>query len=375
MLTSSLLILLLTAPFSPSDAAAIYGEDTRVEVSDIAEDRVRRIAWQSSAVQVPKSMISMSNDGTISFGNRRLGEAFNLCPGERFAEQLSIGTCSATLVHPEYLLTAGHCVATTERCTDSDWIFGFEEGVSDGSIRLSRVDRFACTEVVFHRNAFDWSRFWDHALVKLDRPVPFPYAPATLASPWAPLASETALFVASFPSGLPLKVDQAARVVFPRQAERDYFTLQSDTFPGSSGGGVFRADSGELVGLLARSASDYDWDASGQCWRVSIFPEPTITSSSYESASYASGMLRDACEADFAPLKGLCQTLGSGPTPAPFDAQDDPTATASAQCATAPMGSLWAWALVGLLSRLRPQIRRRRSRPAVPADALRHSSR
>ena len=59
----------------------------------------------------------------------------------------------------------------------------------------------------------------------------------------------------SAPSGLPLKVEAAVRVLNAKVSAWR-FTLASDTFEGSSGSGIFDSQ-GHLVGIVARGAVDY----------------------------------------------------------------------------------------------------------------------
>jgi hypothetical protein len=66
------------------------------------------------------------------------------------------------------------------------------------------------------------------------------------------------------PSGLPAKIDTGAQVLSARAPNQDFFLLNSDTFQGSSGSGVFDRK-GQVVGVLVRGGDDYLDGPDGSC--------------------------------------------------------------------------------------------------------------
>ena len=82
--------------------------------------------------------------------------------------------------------------------------------------------------------------------------------------------------VIGYPNGLPAKVASGAVVLDERAGRRDYFTLNSDTFDGSSGSGVFD-DRGELAGVFVRGGDDYEYRPEEECFvvrRIEDAPTP-----------------------------------------------------------------------------------------------------
>lgn len=363
LLTLSLLASLL-ANVATQDSAAVYGDDTRLDLEDLTDaDFAQRVA-ASSAAQIPLAMIEVEEPtGLLRFGDRRLGEAYNLCDDEAFYDQLAIAMCSGTLIAPNLLLTAGHCVDTEPRCDELGWVFGFDNHVSEGTKRLHREDLYTCHAVHALRFEREYDLDWDYAVVELDRPVRAPYAAASLAPNHTDRVSREPLFVVSYPSGLPLKVDLDAYVTHVRNIERDYFTLMADTFSGSSGGGVFTADSGELVGILVRTAGNYVRDTQNRCYRVLSLDENAPWSGFYESASYADTAIEAFCATTFGQEQPLCQAEPETPTPPlPDENADLMVVGGGGGCdvggGLVPAAVTWGWCVaLGVVIRRRPRRR------------------
>src|SRR5690606_7912461 len=92
----------------------------------------------------------------------------NLCSDQRFAAQVTPGSCSGFLVGPDVLVTAGHCVSNQKKCEDKFWVFGFtREEAAD--LTLSGENVYKCSQVLYQvLNQGDKN---DYAVIKLDRPV------------------------------------------------------------------------------------------------------------------------------------------------------------------------------------------------------------
>lgn len=365
-----LLLLALTPQVSLQDAAAIYGADTRVDVEALSPLALQKLAHRSTAAQIPHAMISEDiSSGALRLGDRRLGDAWNLCADEAFVEQFAIATCSGTLIAPQLLLTAGHCMQDAARCETSAWVFGFNAEVHNDSAPLDRNARYSCRAVHALRAEWEYGLQWDYAVVELDRPVTAPYAPATVASGIPDLPWRTPLYVFSHPSGLPLKADLDAWALHENPDNGDSFSLIADTFRGSSGGGVFLADTLELVGILARTAGDYVFDSAANCYRPLRFEEPDRLTGNYESASYAWPAIQDVCDLQLPAAAELCDGLiVDEPEPIPPDVET-PLKSQPAQDGCHSLGStdtdagilmgLWGWLATLALIRTRSRQGRR----------------
>ena len=114
----------------PTGKADIYGTDDRREVFE-AEAVYQKVA-NSTAVVVTTSDFYIPSSGNIWLRNISYTDKIRgtlgapLCRSERFREQPAPGYCSAFLVAPDLVATAGHCINQRYTCDDIRFVFGYE---------------------------------------------------------------------------------------------------------------------------------------------------------------------------------------------------------------------------------------------------------
>jgi MYXO-CTERM domain-containing protein len=278
-------------------SAVVYGDDDRTEVYAHPSAVHRAIAANAIGVQIHESWIDEAASGDVEITyERTLGEAKDLCAGERFAHQIEPGTCSGTLIDSQHLMTAGHCMATAEDCAEYVWVLGFRYA-SDGVLAaLDADDVYRCDEVIAY---FD-DEVVDHAFVRLDRPV-VGHTPAPVRAE-APLANGTPLVMIGHPNGIPMKIDSGGIVT---SSFNGGFTATVDAFAGNSGSGVFDAE-GRVVGILR--AGDDDYVGAGGCNRVLVIDPPPADDG--DELTYVAPAIDAFCETGVA--SPVC---GSAPLP------------------------------------------------------------
>lgn len=291
---------------SRSEQAIVYGNDNRQEAWEFADSTMSDALIQSSVALVPASRIVDESSANPSLSASTLLELVGLCPEERFALQPCAADCSGTLISPDLVLTAGHCLVSTP-CPDLRLVFDYRTQ-PDGSLRPLQPDAiFHCSNVVASR--FD--ALVDYALIRLDRPA-LGRLPARVRVGNLPLPVSSELVFAGYPTGLPLKLAADAWVSRNRDDALDYFAASLDAFPGSSGSGVFAADTLELVGVLARGPQPAYGRTSGEsCVRPVYVPDSTPGA---VESTYVSQAIQTFCAvADDAVLcacgNGLCESV------------------------------------------------------------------
>jgi V8-like Glu-specific endopeptidase len=229
-------------------ASVLVGSDDRLELFQAPKEV--RSGVGAAAAFIFGNHLRWRPDGGVTLDAPTLRDNLNVCPDEAFSAEPTAAFCSGVLLDENLVATAGHCLGDdpAATCRQMFVTFGYAYDAPGVAIELSSERVFACRNVV----VVDRSDA-DFAVVELERPARI--APPVRSE--RPLAAGDALVVASYPSGLPLKVEVGATVLDAPPGI--YFGAATDTFAGSSGGPLFD-DAGGLVGIMTRGEIDYWFD-------------------------------------------------------------------------------------------------------------------
>lgn len=239
----------------------IYGVDNRMEVSEAPAfyaDLAKSTAGQIVKNQVKKGFWKYSFNNPMTYQNR-----YNLCDGERFLNQVVATPCTAFLVGPDVMVTAGHCVPTPASCQNSYWVFDFNVE-KDGSVKtsFSSSQIVGCKEIIAQKK--DLQTKDDYAVIRLDKKVKG--RPFLKLRKEGKLDDRTELLVIGHPAALPTKITDRGSL---RQNDNPvFFQANLDTFAGNSGSPVFDAQTGLVEGILVRGEKDFIYDEQASCYRV-----------------------------------------------------------------------------------------------------------
>lgn len=239
----------------------IYGDDDRLDLYQVQSEVLLSLA-DSTVGLFRASSVRIGEDGVARLSTSHYGSRYSLCQDEPFREQYSGAFCSGSLVGPDLLMTAGHCVKSQSACESTKFVFGFAiKTEGDNPQSVPAADVYGCAQLIGReQSGADW------ALIKLDRPVAGHY-PLKVSREGTP-PKGTQLFVIGHPAGLPTKVAGGAWV---RDPEPDgYFVANLDTYGGNSGSAVFNAVTGRVEGILVRGARDFVWDSENSCRRSNV---------------------------------------------------------------------------------------------------------
>jgi len=235
--------------FSAEAGKVIYGADDRLDIYQVTDAKLLKLA-DSTVGLFKGSDVYLSGDKAF-LTTESYAESYGLCKEEPFYEQVTGAFCSGSLVAPDIIMTAGHCVKTEAECKDMKFVFGFAvkaKGVMPESVPAGDV--YGCSALIGREQVGTGA---DWALVRLDRKV----------AGHQPLKFNTkdtikngdALVVIGHPAGLPTKVAGGATV---RDASpKGYYVANLDTYGGNSGSAVFNARTGVIEGILVRGENDY----------------------------------------------------------------------------------------------------------------------
>jgi hypothetical protein len=253
-LTLAALISLSHPALAQVKPDVIYGSDDRLDLYQVQDSRLLSLADSTVAIFSARS-VSIAGD-KARLKTSHYGEEMGLCKEEPFYDQYTGAFCSGSLVGPDTIMTAGHCVTSQPDCEDTKFVFGFS--IKDASVKnpneLPASEVYGCKKLLGReQSSADW------ALIQLDRPVAG-HKPLRLSRAGDP-GDDTPLFVIGHPTGLPTKIAGGAKV--RRSSPDGYFVANLDTYGGNSGSAVFNAQTGLIEGILVRGEADYVY--KGDC--------------------------------------------------------------------------------------------------------------
>jgi hypothetical protein len=247
------------------DLPVIYGTDDRQDWYQITDPGRLGLASATAAVVDAVDVQDQGNGTFRLVTGPTLGVAHRLCTGEPYFNQPTAAFCSAFLVAPDLLATAGHCIDATT-CSATAFVFGFQmTSATTATTLFPASDVYHCASVVSQVE----TNTNDYAVVRLDRAVSG-RTPLALRRSGA-VALGTPLVVAGHPSGIPLKV--AGNAAVKDAAPAEYFQANLDTYGGNSGSAVVDAGTTLVEGILVRGNTDYVYKASKRCYVANVCPD------------------------------------------------------------------------------------------------------
>lgn len=236
--------------------ADILGEDDRRDWYSYEEGSLpRRVAQSTAMIMYANQLVPGPQEGQQSLrSSATLGGKANLCDDQPFVDQPAVGFCTAFLVAPDLVLTAGHCLVEAE-CAQIALVFGFgyEQEPSDPVEALrsfSAEQVYGCAEFVAQRSPSQCGDA-DGLLIRLDRPVEG-RAPLAWRRSGQPEVG-TPLFMVGHPDGLPSKIATGS----VRSVDGEVFKDDLDSFGGNSGSPVFNADTGVIEGIRSCASGEH----------------------------------------------------------------------------------------------------------------------
>ncbi len=250
----ALLAAFVAAPsFAQVSPEVIYGDDDRLDMHEVQSEKLRAMADSTVALMTDYKVTIDEESGVASIQTTSYSDSYNLCEDEPFYDQETAAFCSGSLVGPDLIMTAGHCITSQSSCEGTKFVFGFavtEKGKNPRSVPAGDV--YGCKTLLGraqHNGGADW------AIIQLDRPVSA-HAPLKL-NRSGNTPNGAPLIVIGHPAGLPTKVAGGAYV--REQGSDGHFVANLDTYGGNSGSAVFNAVTGQVEGILVRGETDYTW--------------------------------------------------------------------------------------------------------------------
>jgi hypothetical protein len=249
---------------TPIDDKEIYGADDRLDIFEATDPVVEALA-DSVAGLFYSDRAPDRGDGGVDFVfDPRDSDDYWLCGDERFSDQPTAPFCTAFMVGPDLIATAGHCISF-EVLDDLRIVFGFEmidANTPVTSVGPERVYRIA--DVVAVRDDL----FADYAILRVDRPIVSPGAVPLPLQIDSEIVPGTRVGIIGHPQGLPLKIAFGIETTAHDSAFYDSkFVANFDASGGNSGSPVFNQETGEVEGIYVSSLA-HDFVEEDDCFRL-----------------------------------------------------------------------------------------------------------
>jgi len=242
-------IRLAVPAFAQVDGQVIYGSDDRIDIYQTQSSLLRSLADSTVALFQGSSVLIQGDKAKLT--TESYGEGMGLCKEEPFYEQVTGAFCSGSLVAPDIIMTAGHCVTSQAACVGTKFVFGFAvKEAGKMPFVVPAKDVYSCKKLLGREQINDGQ---DWALIQVDRKVAD--HKVLKLNLTGKIANKTPLVVIGHPAGLPTKIAGGSDV---RDASKNgYFVANLDTYGGNSGSAVFNAKTALVEGILVRGELDY----------------------------------------------------------------------------------------------------------------------
>lgn len=244
---------------------SIYGNDNRRLIRNLNSnnslDQTYLKFSASILAQIPTWRISDQNKNSISIETKTLKTGLKFCAEENFLDEPIVSSCTAFLVAPNMIMTAGHCIKDKFDCKKNTWVLDYHNSYDnlyiDNKISFSKEKTFQCAELITQAE----NQKVDYALIRLDRSIED--RPILKIRKSGKTDSKEPLILYGHPLGMPLMVSDQ---IFIRDNSQEYvFKTNADSFSGNSGSPLIGLNSELVEGILIRGDDDFIMDEKEKC--------------------------------------------------------------------------------------------------------------
>ena len=115
-------VMALCAGAASSSDKVIYGSDDRLDIYQVTDAKLLKLA-DSTVGLFQASDVYLSGD-KAHLTTESYAQSYGLCKEEPFYDQNTGAFCSGSLVAPDVIMTAGHCIKSAASCQSTKFVFG-----------------------------------------------------------------------------------------------------------------------------------------------------------------------------------------------------------------------------------------------------------
>lgn len=244
---------------------SIYGNDNRRLIRNLNSNNLIDQTYlnysASILAQIPTWRITDQTKNSILIETKTLKTGLKFCAEENFLDEPIVSSCTAFLVAPNMIMTAGHCIKDKFDCKKNTWVLDYHNNDDnlyiDNKITFSKEKTFQCAELITQAE----NQKVDYALIRLDRSIED--RPTLKIRKNGKTESKEPLILFGHPLGLPLMVSDQ---IFIRDNSQEYvFKTNADSFSGNSGSPLIGLNSELVEGILIRGDDDFFMDEKEKC--------------------------------------------------------------------------------------------------------------
>ena len=244
---------------------SIYGNDNRRLIRDLNSNNSVEQTYlnYSKAIlaQIPTWRITEQTKNSIIIETKTLKNGLKFCSDENFLDEPIVSSCTAFLVAPNLILTAGHCIKDKFDCKKNTWVLDYHNNDDnlyiDNKISFPKEKTFQCAELITQAE----NQKVDYALIRLDRSIDD--RPSLKIRKNGKTDSKEPLILLGHPLGMPLMVSD--QIFIRDNSLENVFKTNADAFSGNSGSPLIGLNSGLVEGILIRGDDDFNLDAKENC--------------------------------------------------------------------------------------------------------------
>lgn len=185
------------------------------------------------------------------------GKLQNQCPGEKFANEPTLGGCSGFLIGENILVAAGHCKDyQANGCQDDAWLFNHFAKASDKKQVLKKSNIYYCKKILDFKHDSEG----DFVVMELDRKVlgvtPLEMDLKDQGQKGDPVA------VLGYPLGRSFTYTPGGRV---QSKDQNYLRVDSDAFKNNSGSALVNLRTGKVEGILTNARKGMSQNSLDGC--------------------------------------------------------------------------------------------------------------
>lgn len=268
MKTLFLILIITTKIF----ASIFYGDD-RKDFHEIKEPKIKELSASIPSLIQKEKLIEKDDHWQINTKSLE-NSSYKFCSDANFAQEKLLANCSASLIAPDLVLTAAHCL-------EKDWVesiyhpraymivFDYKKTHKDEEITKLPKENVYEIEDNMPLYEYSWNNMLDVAILKLKRPVT-DRRPIKL-NLNHDYSTATPLFVFGYPLGVSQKLTDESNIISVGETQNS-FRHYLDTFSVNSGSAIFDKDTYEIIGVHVRGTMGKDPSGRNDCrdWRVGI---------------------------------------------------------------------------------------------------------